>query len=126
MTLSAIYFLDMKGKVLISRNYRGDIESNLIDKFIGLITDKEEDGTLTPLIMTQECTYAFIKHNNLYVVATTQKNSNIAMIFVLLHKICAVSQHTLTTKKISYILTSLIWSILCPFKERIKDIMYCY
>lgn len=90
MTLSAIYFLDMKGKVLISRNYRGDIESNLIDKFIGLVTEKEEDGSLTPLLSTQECTYAFIKHNNLYVVATTKKNSNIAMIFVLLHKICTV------------------------------------
>ena len=40
MTLSAIYLLDMKGKVLVSRNYRGDIENNLIDKFIGLLTDK--------------------------------------------------------------------------------------
>ncbi len=40
MTLSAIYLLDMKGKVLVSRNYRGDIENNLIDKFIGLVTEK--------------------------------------------------------------------------------------
>jgi len=40
MTLSAIYLLDMKGKVLVSRNYRGDIESNLIDKFIGLVSEK--------------------------------------------------------------------------------------
>ena len=35
MVLSAIYILDMKGKVLISRNYRGDIENSVIDKFIG-------------------------------------------------------------------------------------------
>jgi hypothetical protein len=114
MTLSAIYFLDMKGKVLISRNYRGDIESNLIDKFIGLVTDKEEDGSLTPLICTQECTYAFIKHNNLYVVATTQKNSNIAMIFVLLHKICAV-RHTLKCwlgSSYPYHLTNMIFSLV--------------
>ena len=35
MACSAIYFLDNKGKVLISRNYRGDIENSVIDKFIG-------------------------------------------------------------------------------------------
>jgi hypothetical protein len=90
MVLSGIFILDMKGKVLISRNYRGDIENTVVDKFIGLVMDKEEDGSLTPLVTTDECTFAFIKRNNLYVVATTKKNSNIAMIFVLLHKICAV------------------------------------
>ena len=90
MVLSGIYILDMKGKVLISRNYRGDIENGVIDKFIGLVMDKEEDGSLTPLLQTEEATFAFIRRNNLYVVATTKKNSNIAMIFVLLHKICQV------------------------------------
>ena len=35
MVLSAIYILDMKGKVLINRNYRGDVENSMIDKFIG-------------------------------------------------------------------------------------------
>ena len=90
MALSAIYILDMKGKVLINRNYRGDIENTVIDKFIGLVMDREEDGTLTPLLQTEECTFAFIRRNNLYVVATTKKNSNIAMVFVLLHKVCQV------------------------------------
>eukprot|EP00095_Tigriopus_kingsejongensis_P002599 maker-scaffold632_size121914-snap-gene-0.20 protein:Tk02599 transcript:maker-scaffold632_size121914-snap-gene-0.20-mRNA-1 annotation:"ap-1 complex subunit mu-1" len=90
MVLSAIYILDMKGKVLISRNYRGDIENNVIDKFIGLAMDREDEGQTTPLIQTEECTFAYIKHNNLYVVATIKKNSNIAMVFALLHKICSV------------------------------------
>ena len=31
MACSAIYILDMKGKVLLSRNYRGDIENSVID-----------------------------------------------------------------------------------------------
>ena len=38
MACSAIYFLDMKGKVLMNRNYRGDIENTVIDKFIGLFS----------------------------------------------------------------------------------------
>jgi hypothetical protein len=68
MVLSGIYILDMKGKVLIARNYRGDIENTVIDKFIGLVMDKEDEGQLTPLLQTQEATFAYIKHNNLYVV----------------------------------------------------------
>jgi hypothetical protein len=91
MVLSGIYILDMKGKVLISRNYRGDIETNVVDKFIGLLMDREEEGQVSPLIQTQEATFAYIKHNNLYVVATSKRNSNIVMIFALLHKICSVS-----------------------------------
>ena len=90
MVLSAIYILDAKGKVLINRNYRGDIENTVIDKFIGLVMEKEEDGTLTPLLTMDDTTFAFVKRNNLYLVATTKKNSNIAMVFVLLHKIYAV------------------------------------
>jgi len=90
MVLSAIYILDMKGKVLISRNYRGDIETNVVDSFIGLVMDKEEEGQLTPLLQTPEATFAYIKHNNLYFVATTKRNSNIVMVFALLHKICSV------------------------------------
>ena len=44
MACSAIYFLDMKGKVLLTRNYRGGIDSSVIK--------------------TEECTFAFIKHSN--------------------------------------------------------------
>eukprot|EP00096_Caligus_rogercresseyi_P011988 TRINITY_DN4893_c0_g1_i1.p1 TRINITY_DN4893_c0_g1~~TRINITY_DN4893_c0_g1_i1.p1 ORF type:complete len:437 (+),score=147.48 TRINITY_DN4893_c0_g1_i1:41-1312(+) len=93
MVLSAIYILDMKGKVLINRNYRGDIENNVIEKFIGQTTIAEEEGSTAPLLSTSDgVTFAYIKRNNLYLVATTTKNSNIAMIFVLLHKICSVME----------------------------------
>ena len=78
MACSAIYFLDNKGKVLISRNYRGDIENSVIDKFIGetetftvgylkassilgLVSDMEEENDSCPLIKTDECTFAYIK-----------------------------------------------------------------
>ena len=54
--------------------------------------EDDECSDQRPLIKTDECTFAYIKHSNLYVVATTRKNSNIAMLFTLLHKICAVMQ----------------------------------
>lgn len=56
----------------------------------GLVSELDDDNNMNPLIKTEECTFAFIKHSNVYVVATTRKNSNIAMLFALLHRICQV------------------------------------
>ncbi|CAH4035039.1 unnamed protein product [Pieris brassicae] len=90
MSSSAVYILDVKGKVLISRNYRGDVDLGVIDKFMPLLMEKEEEGMLTPLLQTSECTFAYIKTNNLYIVSTTKKNANIALVFVFLYKIVEV------------------------------------
>lgn len=40
MPVSAIFILDLKGKVLISRNYRGDMDMSKIDKFMNLMMEK--------------------------------------------------------------------------------------
>ena len=58
---------------------------------LGLVNELDDDNNMTPLIKTEECTFAFIKHSNVYVVATTRKNSNISMLFSLLHRICQVA-----------------------------------
>jgi Clathrin adaptor complex small chain len=50
----------------------------------------EEEGLITPILQTQECTFAYIKTNNLYIVSTTKKNANIALVFTMLHKIVQV------------------------------------
>lgn len=86
-----ILTLNLLRQVLISRNYRGDIDLGVIEKFMPLLMEKEEDGMLTPILQTVECTFAYIKYNNLYIVSTTKKNANIALVFVFLHKIVQVS-----------------------------------
>ena len=53
-------------QVMISRNYRGDIDFGIIDKFIPVLTEREEEGNLTPLITTAGVTFAYVKFNNLY------------------------------------------------------------
>jgi len=93
MTASAIYILDSKGKVLISRNYRGDIPMNSIDVFPKLLLEQEEEGTLSPIIQHDEVAFVFVKFANLYVVATTNKNSNVMMITVFMHKLCQILMH---------------------------------
>lgn len=41
-----IFILDLKGKVLVARNYRGELDSNVIDKFMSLLMER---GTLEKL-----------------------------------------------------------------------------
>lgn len=55
MSSSAIYVLDVKGKVLISRNYRGDtMDMAAIDKFMPLLMEREEEGLITPILQTAD------------------------------------------------------------------------
>ena len=41
MTASAVFILDMKGKVIISRNYRGDVPMNCVERFSGHVLEAE-------------------------------------------------------------------------------------
>ncbi len=69
MVASAVFVLDLKGKVLISRNYRGDIPPSAVDRFMPLLLEHDEDGQdghATPVMTADGITYLYIKHNNLY------------------------------------------------------------
>ncbi|XP_033636389.1 AP-1 complex subunit mu-1 [Asterias rubens] len=90
MSLSAVFFLDLKGKVLISRNYRGDVDMSSVDKFMALLLDREEEGQVSPILTHGSVTFMFIKCNNLYLVACSKKNANVALVFTILHKIVEV------------------------------------
>jgi len=90
MVASAVYILDLKGKVLISRNYRGDISAAAVDKFLPLVLDAENEEQQTPVVVGDGVSYVYVKHNNLYILAVTRKNSNVGTIVVYLHKMIQV------------------------------------
>ncbi|KAJ3091895.1 AP-1 complex subunit mu-1 [Quaeritorhiza haematococci] len=92
MVASAVFILDLKGKVLISRNYRGDIPMSAVEKFMPLVLEaEEEEQTPSPIISTDDgVNFLYIRHNNLYLLAMTKKNSNAATILLFLHKLCEV------------------------------------
>lgn len=90
MACSAVFILDLKGKVIISRNYRGDIDMNVIDKFIPMLIDMEEEGLQAPIIDHQEATFIFIKYNNIYLVATSRKNTNVTIVQSFLYRLVTV------------------------------------
>lgn len=69
MSLSAIAFLDLKGKILLSRDYRGDIPiESAAEKFLDLLgqADDEKRTPSGPIIYHEGLSYIYIRHNNLY------------------------------------------------------------
>ncbi|KAL3998300.1 Adaptor complexes medium subunit family protein [Acanthocheilonema viteae] len=90
MSSSAICILDLKGKAIVSRNYRGDIDMGVIDKFMPLLLEREEEGRQSPALEHPEATFIYIRHSNLYFVSTSRKNVNVALVLTFLYKIVEV------------------------------------
>lgn len=44
-----LLYLDVL-QVLISRNYRGDIDMGVIEKFMPLVMEREDDGNMAPIV----------------------------------------------------------------------------
>ncbi|KAJ3576045.1 hypothetical protein NPX13_g3827 [Xylaria arbuscula] len=88
---SAVFFLDLKGKTLLARNYRGDIPMSAVEKFPILLSEAEEESSAVPPCFSHEgINYLYIRHNNLYLLALTKRNTNAAEILLFLHKIVEV------------------------------------
>lgn len=58
-------------QVLVCRNYRGDVDMSEIEHFMTLLMDKEEEGTLSPILAHGGVRFMWIKHNNLYCILIT-------------------------------------------------------
>eukprot|EP01105_Mastigella_eilhardi_P003769 TRINITY_DN1490_c1_g1_i1.p1 TRINITY_DN1490_c1_g1~~TRINITY_DN1490_c1_g1_i1.p1 ORF type:complete len:432 (+),score=143.55 TRINITY_DN1490_c1_g1_i1:47-1342(+) len=90
MSASAVFILDGKGKVLISRNYRGDVPMNVVaQRFIHFVIDEDEQ-TLKPIINDEGITYVFVKHNGLFFLAISDRNTNVMVTLSFLHKMVQV------------------------------------
>lgn len=88
---SQIHFLDIKGKPLLSRDYKGDIASNTVEKFPLLLLELENsDEVSKPCVYYQGINYIYIQHNNLYILALTKKNENIMAIVIFISKLIDV------------------------------------
>uniref|UniRef100_A0A674H969 MHD domain-containing protein n=1 Tax=Taeniopygia guttata TaxID=59729 RepID=A0A674H969_TAEGU len=57
---------------------------------MGVLLQREEEGTLTPVLSHGHVHFLWIKHANLYLVATTKKNGNASLVFSFLYKVVEV------------------------------------
>uniref|UniRef100_A0A8C9GWZ7 MHD domain-containing protein n=1 Tax=Piliocolobus tephrosceles TaxID=591936 RepID=A0A8C9GWZ7_9PRIM len=87
--ISAIFIIDLKGKVIIKRNYRGEVNTNLTEVFYNCVID-QEDNLIKPIFHVNGLTYCWVAHNNVYFLAVTPKNSNATLIITFLYKLIQV------------------------------------
>ena len=61
MACSAILVLDLKGRVLLARDYRGDIPLKQADRFIQKVQELEDSNGLTPVIYDEGVSYLYVQ-----------------------------------------------------------------
>ena len=84
--ISAIYFLDRKGRVIIFRNYRGEVDKDISEGFIDEVLELDE-ANMKPAFTIDNVHYIWIKHQNIYLVAVGKRNINVALTFSFLYKL---------------------------------------
>ncbi|XP_057516033.1 AP-1 complex subunit mu-2-like [Amaranthus tricolor] len=91
---SALYLLDVKGRILICRDFRGDISSLEAERFFtNLIRKQEYSMSQGPVIHEKGVTYMFVQHNNLYLMAASRQNCNAASLLLFLHRLVQVFKY---------------------------------
>ncbi|KAI9606892.1 hypothetical protein H4Q26_006436 [Puccinia striiformis f. sp. tritici PST-130] len=89
---SLVAICDLKGKSLIQRSYRDDVLPATVEKFMPNLLEMEENdvSSVTPCFTVAGINYMYIRHNNLYLIALSKRNSNAAEILTFLHKLAQV------------------------------------
>merc|ERR1711959_136194 len=92
MSCSAVFILDAKGKIIINRNYRGDVPMTVAEKFSQYISETEEED-LRPVVVDNGIIYVYVKYNNLYLLAVTKRNANAAVMLLFLYRLVHVFEN---------------------------------
>ncbi|EGG02137.1 uncharacterized protein MELLADRAFT_91641 [Melampsora larici-populina 98AG31] len=83
--ISALFILNLKGEVLISRLYRPDIKRSIADIFrIHVISNPD---VRSPIITLGSTSFFHVRHQNLYLAAVTKSNANAAIVFEFLYRL---------------------------------------
>nr|GLL22402.1 AP-1 complex subunit mu-2-like [Ipomoea trifida]GMD86411.1 AP-1 complex subunit mu-2-like isoform X1 [Ipomoea batatas] len=91
---SALFIMDIKGRCLISRDYRGDVSPIQAEKFFNKFVEKEGDiESHGPVCYDSGVTYMFIQHKNIYLLTASRQNCNAASLLLFLHRIVDVFKH---------------------------------
>ncbi|BBG94044.1 Clathrin adaptor complexes medium subunit family protein [Prunus dulcis] len=92
--VSALFLLDIKGRVLIWRDYRGDVSAVQAERFFTKLIEKEVDPeSHDPVVHDNGVSYLFIQHNNVYLMTASRQNCNAASLLFFLHRIVDVFKH---------------------------------
>ena len=86
--ISALFFINHKGEVVISRMYRDGFSRSVADTFrTHVIGNKDERS---PIKVVGDTVFMYVKHGNMFVVAVASGNAQAAMTFQFLHSVVTV------------------------------------
>ncbi|KAL0356195.1 UNVERIFIED_CONTAM: AP-1 complex subunit mu-2 [Sesamum radiatum] len=88
---SALYILDIKGRCLISRDYRGQVSAAQVEKFFSKLLEKE--SLKAQCALKNGVSYMFIQHSNVYLMTASRQNCNVASLLFFLHRVVDVFKH---------------------------------
>ena len=86
--ISALFFINHKGEVVISRMYRDGVTRSVAETFrTHVIGNKDERS---PIKVVGDTVFMYVKHGNMFVVAVASGNAQAAMTFQFLHSVVTV------------------------------------
>jgi AP-2 complex subunit mu-1 len=86
VALSALYFLNLRGDVILERQYRDDVDRNMANAFkTEIINGKDRGGN--PVVNLGMCSFMYTREQNVYVVAVTLANANAMLAFTFMHSL---------------------------------------
>lgn len=88
--LSAIYILDHKGRVLITRAYRADVPYNIHEKFNQKLIENDEMSIKPIFVENDGTSFFYTRVNNLMFLAVSKRNSNASLVFTFLFRFISV------------------------------------
>ncbi|KAA8542267.1 hypothetical protein F0562_023597 [Nyssa sinensis] len=92
--VSVLFILDIKGRCLIGRDYRGDVTAAQAERFFSKLLEKEGDvESQGPVGYDNGVTYMFIQHNNVYLMTASRQNCNAASLLLFLHRLVDVFKY---------------------------------
>lgn len=78
---SVVFFVDQQGNEVVTRHYRNDVPKSAVEAFCKKIIATKSTGQIAPVIQVENTSFGYIRHKNLFLVAATRGNPNIALLF---------------------------------------------
>mmetsp|Transcript_22706 Transcript_22706/g.27437 ORF Transcript_22706/g.27437 Transcript_22706/m.27437 type:complete len:450 (-) Transcript_22706:453-1802(-) len=86
---SAIYFLTLRGEVIISRVYRDDVGRKMADAFrTEILQSRELVGN--PVRHLGACSFMYTRCNDIYILAVTKSNANCTMALKFINSVVSL------------------------------------
>ncbi|OQS03559.1 AP-2 complex subunit mu [Thraustotheca clavata] len=90
--ISGLFLISQKGEVVLNRLYRDDVSRRAADAFRLQVIAAKETGSVAPIKSIDGCSFLYTRHENLYLVAVSRANINIALVFQFLSNLNGIFQ----------------------------------